>query len=105
MSVNTGRNAMRKILSLYNLVHKHGAALLIPFYCVVGIVAVPRTTLTPEIGSVQNVTFSECHIGQNGKRVCSGNSSVVVAMERSGQGHGHGSTGPTNPPPPEHRMH
>ena len=48
---------MRKILSLYNLVHKHRATLFIPFYFVIGIVVVPA--LVPEMDSIQKVLFQE----------------------------------------------
>jgi len=99
---------MRKTLSLHNIAHKYGTGLLIPAYFVLGIALVPPTLL-PEMGSVQNVTFNECHKSchvENGAEhctsVCSGNSSVVTATigkSRRAVVH-HGSTGPTRPPKP-----
>jgi hypothetical protein len=95
---------MRKTLLLNNMSHKYGAGFLIPAYFVLGITLVPTL---PEMGSVQNVTFNECHESchvENGTehctRVCSGNSSVVTSTTGKSRAVVRGSTGPTHPPKP-----
>jgi hypothetical protein len=91
---------MRKTVSLHNIAHKYGAGLLIPAYFVLGIALVP----IPEMGSVQNVAFSECH--KSGKiKACSSNSSVVTTItgKKTKAAVRHGSTGPTVPPTPGHK--
>ena len=97
---------MRKTLSLCNMVHKRGAGLLIPAYFVLGIALVPPTLL-PEMGSVQNVWFSECHKSchvTNGKQYCtekcSFRGSTLKTQQPTKMMDTHGSTGPTVPPKP-----
>jgi hypothetical protein len=93
---------MRKTLSLHNIAHKYGAGLLIPAYFVLGIALVPTRTLLPEMGSVQNVDFKECHKSchrANGQTICTSQCSAT-SSSKTHKAVSRGSTGPTVPPKP-----